>query len=287
VLGPLHPDFPRDTTTERFQRTWHRAVAELNSEVSRLDDLILAYENDKSNTLKMEARRCGFQAKIFFKTVIELRSEAGVSVMEDVQIVQNAERALTDLERRLSLRGEDIATSSVLTQVVDTSTSALRVDCPPNGRSEAFWEVVDEELPFGQPQGDENLSSSNIDAIPFVNDVSQTGVTVHRVTSGEIQQRTHSSRVSVASNASSRVDFADARNGVDRVAKEAEMQVQNEEVNLRDSTIKAQLLAQNEKVQAATAARVAKAAVDQVQAQAAAQAAAFRLKVWLMKQLKL
>jgi hypothetical protein len=44
------------------------------------------------------------------------------------------------------------------------------------------------------------------------------------------------------------------------------MQVQNEEVTLRDSTIKAQLLAQSEKVRAAAA---AKAAVDQVQAQAA------------------
>jgi hypothetical protein len=102
VLGPLHPDFPRDTTTERFQRTWHRAVAELNCEVSKLDNLILAYEINKNNTLKMEARRCGFQTKNFLKTVIELRSEAGTSVMEDGQIVQNAERALTDLERRLS-----------------------------------------------------------------------------------------------------------------------------------------------------------------------------------------
>ena len=127
VLGPLHPDFPRDTTTERFQRTWHRAVAELNSEVNKLNNLILAYESDKNNTLKMEVRRCGFQTKFFLKTVIGLRSEAGMGVIEDGQTVQNAERALTDLERRLSLRGEDIATSSVLTQVVDTSTSALRI----------------------------------------------------------------------------------------------------------------------------------------------------------------
>jgi hypothetical protein len=279
VLGPLHPDFPRDTTTERFQRTWHRAVAELNSEVNKLDNLILAYENNKNNTLKMEARRCGFQTKIFLKTVIELRSEAGISVMEDGQIVQNAERALTDLERRLSLRGEDIATSSVLTQIVDTSTSALRVDRPPNGRSEAFWEVMADELPFGQPQENESLSSSNIDAIPSVNGVSQAGVTVHRVTSGEIQRRTHSSRSSVVSNVSSRVDFADARSGVDRVAKEAEMQVQNEEVTLRDSTIKAQFLAQSEKVRAATAARAAKAAVEEVRIQAQAQAAVVQAQV--------
>jgi hypothetical protein len=42
-------------------------------------------------------------------------------VVEDVQIIQNAERALDNLEGRLSLREEDIATSSILTQVVDTS----------------------------------------------------------------------------------------------------------------------------------------------------------------------
>jgi hypothetical protein len=271
-LGPLHPDFPRDTTTERFLRTWHRAVTELDNEVNRLNDLVEAYENNKSNTLKMEARRCEFQVKIFLKTVVELRSEAGESVVEDVQIIQNAERALDNLERRLSLREEDIATSSILTQVVDTSTSALRAECPPKARLEAFWEVVDGELLFDQPQGDGDLSSSNVDVVPFVNDVSQTGVTVHRVTSGEIQRQTHSSRVSVASNASSRVDYTDARNDVDRVAKEAEMQVQNEEVNLRDSTIRAQLLAQNEKVQAATAARVAKAQAAAAAAAAVAQA---------------
>jgi hypothetical protein len=101
-LGPLHPDFPRDTTTERFLRTWHRAVTELDNEVNRLNDLVKAYEEDRSNTLKMEARKCEFQVKNFLKTVIELKSEAGESVVEDVQIIQNAERALDNLEGRLS-----------------------------------------------------------------------------------------------------------------------------------------------------------------------------------------
>ena len=39
-LGPLHPDFPRDTTTERFQRTWQRAVADLNAELNRFETLV-------------------------------------------------------------------------------------------------------------------------------------------------------------------------------------------------------------------------------------------------------
>jgi hypothetical protein len=134
VLGPLHPDFPRDTTTERFQRTWHRAVSELNGEISRLEELILADEKDRSDTLEMEIKRSSRQAKNFLNTVLELKSEAGVGVAGEVQIIQNAERSLADLERRLNVREEDVATSSVLTQIIDTSTSALRADCPPNDR---------------------------------------------------------------------------------------------------------------------------------------------------------
>jgi hypothetical protein len=241
VLGPLHPDFPRDTTTERFQRTWHRAVSELNGEISRLEELILADEKDRSDTLEMEIKRSSRQAKKFLNTVLELKSEAGVGVAGEVQIIQNAERSLADLERRLNVREEDVATSSVLTQIIDTSTSVLRADCPPKDRSEAFWEVGDGDGD-GQPQ--EDLSSSNIDVIPLVNGVSQTGVTVHRVTSGEIQQRTFSSRVSVVSNASSKVDFTDARNGVDRVAKEAEMQIQSEEVSCWQRMIECRQLLQ-------------------------------------------
>jgi hypothetical protein len=58
-LGPLHPDFPWDTTTERFQRTWQRAVAELNGELNKFEKLVSEYENDKENTSKVEARKCG------------------------------------------------------------------------------------------------------------------------------------------------------------------------------------------------------------------------------------
>jgi hypothetical protein len=110
-------------------------------------------------------------------------------------------------------------------------------------------------------------SSSDIIVLSSVNCVSQAGVAVHKVTSGEVQRRTHSSRSSVVSHVSSRRDFVDERNDIDQVAREAEMQVHNEEVTLRDSTVQAQLLAQGERARAAKAAKVAQAQV-QVQIQA-------------------
>jgi hypothetical protein len=103
---------------------------------------------------------------------------------------------------------------------------------------------------------------------------------------GEVRWRTHSSRSSIVSRVSLRRDFADARSGIDRVAREAEMQVQNEEVTLRDSTVEAQLLAQGERARAAKAVKAAKTVVDQAaqaqaQAQAArAQAAVVRAQSW-------
>ena len=45
--------------------------------------------------------------KIFLKTVVELKSEAGESVVEDVQMIQSAEWALDNVEGRLSLGEED------------------------------------------------------------------------------------------------------------------------------------------------------------------------------------
>jgi hypothetical protein len=142
-LCPLHPDFPWDTTTERFQRTWQRAVAELNAELNKFEKLVSEYENDKENASKVEAKRCGNQTKKFLNEVIGLRSEAGMIGVEDGQVVQNAELALTNLERRLSLRGENIAMSPGLrlAQTVDITT--------PNG-SEAFWEVAVDDLHYDQ-----------------------------------------------------------------------------------------------------------------------------------------
>ena len=271
-LGPLHPDFPRDTTTERFLRIWHRAVSELDNEVDKLDNLTKSYEESKSNTKKKKVKKCETRVQIFLKTLKELKNEAGGDAVEDVRAIQNAERSLDNAEGKLSREEEDIATPSVLTQVVDTSTSALRVEDSPKIRSEAFWEIEDEGLPLDQPQGDEDLSSTDVNAFPIVNNVSQTSVVVHRSTSGVNQRQTQSSRVSIVSNASSRIDYSNAHSDVDRVAKEAEALIQNEEVNLRDSTIRAQLLAQNENQQAATVARVAKAAVEQAAVAAAASA---------------
>jgi hypothetical protein len=149
----------------------------------------------------------------------------------------------------------------------------------PNG-SDTFWEVAVDDLPYGQLQEDERLmtSSSDINVLPSVNCVSQAGVTVHNVIPGKVRRRTHSSRSSIVSRVSSRRDLADARSNIDRVARKAEMQVQNEEVTLRDSTVEAQLLAQGERARAATtvaAAKAHKAMVD-IESQMRARARVYR-----------
>jgi hypothetical protein len=112
-LGPLHPDFPRDTTTERFLRTWHRAVSELDNEVDQLNNLTESYEENRSDAKRIEVKRCENQVKIFLKTVRELKNEAGGDAVEEVQAIQNAERSLDNVEGKLSIEGEDIAMSSV------------------------------------------------------------------------------------------------------------------------------------------------------------------------------
>jgi hypothetical protein len=143
--------------------------------------------------------------------------------------------------------------------------------------SGTFWEVAVDDLPYGQLQEEERLmtSSSDLNTLSTVNCMSQAEVTVHNTMPGKVRRRTHSSRSSIVSCVSSRRDFANARSGINRVAREGEMQVQNEEVTLRDSTVEAQLLAQGRRAHAATAAKAAKEAVDQDQAQVqAAQAQA-------------
>jgi hypothetical protein len=163
-------------------------------------------------------------------------------------VVQNAELALNQLEGRLSLRGENVAMSPVL---MSTRTVGATV---PTG-SGIFGEAAVDDLPYGQTQEEERLmtSSSDLNVLPSVNCVSQAGVTVHSAMPGEVRRRTHSPRSLIVSHISSRRDFAKARSGINRVAREAEMQVQNEEVTLGDSTVEAQLLAQSEREWAAKA----------------------------------
>jgi hypothetical protein len=86
----------------------------------------------------------------FLNEVIGLRSKAGMIGVEDSQGVQNAELALTQLERRLSLRGENVAMSPGLRLARTVGATA------PTG-SEAFWEVAVDDLPYGQLQEDERL----------------------------------------------------------------------------------------------------------------------------------
>jgi hypothetical protein len=181
-------------------------------------------------------------------------------MVEGGQVVQDAELALSQLEGRLSLRGKNVAMSPVL---MPTRTGGAIAQ---TGLG-TFWEAAVDDLPFGQLQGDEGLttSSTDLNALSPVNCVSQAEVTVHNAMPGGVLRRTHSSRSSVISRVSSTRDFANARSDIDRVALEAEVQVQNEEVTLRDSTVAAQLLAQGESAHAATAAKAAKAAVDQAQ----------------------
>jgi hypothetical protein len=71
-LGPLHPDFPRDPTTERFQRTLQHAVADLNVELHQLEIAVMDFESAGESASMIEARKCGNQVKKFLNKVIGL-----------------------------------------------------------------------------------------------------------------------------------------------------------------------------------------------------------------------
>jgi hypothetical protein len=135
-------------STSGFQRTLQRAVADLNAELHKLEIAVSDFENAGENASKLEARKCGNQVKNFLNEVIGLRSEAGTIGVEDGQVVQNAELALTQLEGRLSLRVENVAMSPVLRSARTVGATA------PTG-SGTFWEVAVDDLPYGQLQEDE------------------------------------------------------------------------------------------------------------------------------------
>jgi hypothetical protein len=64
-LGPLHPDFPRDPTTEQFQRTLQRTVADLNVELHQLEIAVSNFESMGESASRMVARKYGNQVKFF------------------------------------------------------------------------------------------------------------------------------------------------------------------------------------------------------------------------------
>jgi hypothetical protein len=101
-LGRLHPDFPRDPTTERFQRTLQHAIAILIAELCKLEIIVSNFESTNENKLRTKAKKCSFQVKFFFKEVFGLRSQAGTAMVEGGQAVQDAELALSQLEGRLT-----------------------------------------------------------------------------------------------------------------------------------------------------------------------------------------
>jgi hypothetical protein len=205
-------------------------------------------------------------SEFFFKEVVGLRSEARTTMVEGSQAVQGAELALSQLEGRLSLRGVNVAMSPVLEP---TRTGGVTA----HTASGAYWEAAVDDLPFGQLQGDGGLtsSSSDLNALSPVNCVSQAEVWVW--VPGRVLGRPRSSRSSVVSRISSMREFVNAHNDIDWAAREAEGQIQSEEIYLRDSTVAAQLQAQREIAQVRAQAQVA-AAQAQAQAQAAAAVAA-------------
>jgi hypothetical protein len=145
-----------------------------------------------------------YPSEFFLKEVVGLRSEAGTTMVEGSQAVQDAELALSQLEGRLSLRGANVAMSPVL---MPTRTGGAIAQTG----SGTYWEAAVNELPFGQLQGDGRLipSSSDLNALSPGNCVSQAEVAVHDAIPR---------RVSVISCVSLRSDFLNARNDIDRVA---------------------------------------------------------------------
>jgi hypothetical protein len=81
-------------------------------------------------------------SKFFFKEVVGLRSEAGTTMVEGGQAVQNAELALSQLEGRLSLRGVNVAMSPVL-EPTRTGGAIAQTG------SGTYWEAAVDDLPFG------------------------------------------------------------------------------------------------------------------------------------------
>jgi hypothetical protein len=104
--------------------------------------------------------------------------------------------------------------------------------------------------------------------------VSQAEVAVHNAIPGRVLGRPHSSWSSVVSRVSLRHDFVDAHNDIDQVAREAEAQIQDEEVCLRGSTVTAQLRAQRDIAKARALAAEAVNAVALVEAEAQERARA-------------
>jgi uncharacterized protein YtpQ (UPF0354 family) len=90
------------------------AIANLNAELRQLEIIVSNFESTRENTLRVEAKKCSVQMKIFLKEVVGLRSEAGTIMVEGGQVVQDAELALSQLEGRLSLKGENVAITPVV-----------------------------------------------------------------------------------------------------------------------------------------------------------------------------
>jgi hypothetical protein len=176
-------------------------------------------------------------------------------MVEGGQAVQVAELALSQLERRLSVRGVNVAMSPVLEPTRTGGATS-------HTASGTYWEAAVDDLPFGQRQGDGRLtpSSSDLNTLSPVNCVSQAEVAVHGAIPGRVSRRPRSSRSLVVLRISSRREFVNARNDINRVAREAEAQIQSEAVHLRDSTVAAQLQAQREIAQARVKAQAAAAA---------------------------
>jgi hypothetical protein len=66
-LGRLHPDFPRDPTTEQFQRKLQHAITNLCTGLEPLDAVVVSFESTREAALRMEARRYKGQVEIFLK----------------------------------------------------------------------------------------------------------------------------------------------------------------------------------------------------------------------------
>jgi hypothetical protein len=64
-LSCLHPDFPRDPTTERFQRTLQHAIANLYTEPNQLEAVVVNFESTRESKLRAEARKCSIQVNFF------------------------------------------------------------------------------------------------------------------------------------------------------------------------------------------------------------------------------
>jgi hypothetical protein len=253
-LGPLHPDWPIDRNTDRFHRKFQHAVKELVSATKKLEAATREFERTSEESTLIVARKLIPGLKICLNKLVSMVQGADDMAGEGSQEMVDTEELLSQVEGRLCL---------MITSPVTATTGR---EGPGMLTSGDFWEATFDGLLLNQcPDTPEPNLGLYYDCLSdeitstFVDHVSQVEKVDRDVTSGESALRCRSNRSSAVLRASSRRNFVAAQNKVDWVAREAEAQIQSEEVRFCECTLAAKNQAQVAVAQAQERAQAAEA----------------------------